>query len=341
MNPLSKKTTLGISMIIKDECTNLPKSLGPLKEIADEIVVVDTGSRDGSRALAKSYGARVYDFPWVNDFSRARNQAILSARADYLLWLDADNYLAPAGYLKLKNLLPPPDAPPVILMAEEKVIPQGDRIWQKRVFPNLKSTRFVGRVHEQIEHPEDFQVIFSGVTITHWGYANLQEAKKKGERNLELLLNAPETKAGDYYYLYQLGKTLFNLRRFSEALVYLTQAKAKTPTHNPLWSHTLILISQIQSRTKDTQNAIQTLRDLNNTLPNYGPGRFYLGKLLFQEGFDALALEELEKAQGLSLFDPGWGADGDKFKFICLSLLGKLYLKMGAEQKATHTFKTL
>jgi tetratricopeptide (TPR) repeat protein len=109
-------------------------------------------------------------------------------------------------------------------MATEVVVPQGDRLWQKRVFANSPDCRFEGRVHEQLVHPVDWPIVRTRAEIRHWGYADGAMARLKGQRNLELLIGAPETSSGDFYHLYQLGRTLFNLRYFKEAEDGLLQA---------------------------------------------------------------------------------------------------------------------
>ena len=71
----------------------------------DEIVVVDTGTTDRTREIAREFGARVFDFVWVNDFAAARNAAPARAKGDYAFWLDADDVIDPPQREKLKKLL--------------------------------------------------------------------------------------------------------------------------------------------------------------------------------------------------------------------------------------------
>jgi glycosyltransferase involved in cell wall biosynthesis len=323
-------------MIVRDETENLPLSLKPLADVADDIVVVDTGSKDGTRSLAREYGARVFDFPWRDDFAAARNQALLSARSDYILWLDADNSLAPEGFLRLKSALPPLGGRGAILMALEKVLPQGDELWQKRVFPLNGGTRFQGRIHEQLVHGEDLEIVFTDVTISHWGYRDAAAARKKGERNLRLLLAAPETLRGDPYYLYQAGRTLANLRRWDEALSFLQRTIAARSAAPPsLWSHAHLLAANCHKAQGRAEAALEVLRRLARLAPAYGPGRYFLGKFLYAEGLADEALAELSAASALSLEDRVWGANAPQMEFTCLSLLAKILRDRGEGLKAT------
>lgn len=84
---------ISLCMIVRNEENSLPRCLSSAASIADEIVVVDTGSTDRTKEIAASYGAVIYDFTWIEDFSAARNFAFSKATKDYILWLDADDYL--------------------------------------------------------------------------------------------------------------------------------------------------------------------------------------------------------------------------------------------------------
>jgi glycosyltransferase involved in cell wall biosynthesis len=78
-------------MIVKDEEKNLGACLESVRGIFDEIIVVDTGSKDRTIEIARSFGALVFEFAWVDDFAAARNEALAHATGDYVFWLDADD----------------------------------------------------------------------------------------------------------------------------------------------------------------------------------------------------------------------------------------------------------
>jgi glycosyltransferase involved in cell wall biosynthesis len=80
-------------MIVKNEEAVLERCLKSVEAIADEIVIVDTGSKDRTKEIAKKFTDRVYNFKWVNDFSKARNFAFSKGTKDYLMWLDADDII--------------------------------------------------------------------------------------------------------------------------------------------------------------------------------------------------------------------------------------------------------
>lgn len=100
---------ISLCMIVRNEQNSLPRCLSTVKAIADEIIIVDTGSTDDTKAIAASYGAVIYDFTWIDDFSAARNFAFSKATREFIFWLDADDYLKEQDqqrFIELKRSLP-------------------------------------------------------------------------------------------------------------------------------------------------------------------------------------------------------------------------------------------
>ena len=90
-------------MIVKNEEAFLSQCLESIKDVVDEIIIVDTGSTDNTREIARQMGAKVFEFPWTNDFSAPRNESIRQAAGHYILWLDADDRMDPEEITKLLN----------------------------------------------------------------------------------------------------------------------------------------------------------------------------------------------------------------------------------------------
>ncbi len=87
--------SISLCMIVRDEEAVLGWCLESVAPAVDEIIVVDTGSIDGTKAVAAAYTDRIFDFAWVDDFAAARNASFAKATGDYILWLDADDVLLP------------------------------------------------------------------------------------------------------------------------------------------------------------------------------------------------------------------------------------------------------
>ena len=92
-----KPATLSVCMIVRDEEEMLGESLESVSGVADQLVVVDTGSTDATVEIARSHGAEVHHFQWIDDFAAARNQSIRIATANWILWLDADERVEPGN----------------------------------------------------------------------------------------------------------------------------------------------------------------------------------------------------------------------------------------------------
>src|SRR5258707_769868 len=82
---------VSLCIIAKNEEAHLPECIGPLRDLVQEILVVDTGSSDRTREVAGELGARVVEFPWIDDFSAARNESLRHATGDWIFWVDADD----------------------------------------------------------------------------------------------------------------------------------------------------------------------------------------------------------------------------------------------------------
>lgn len=102
--------TLSVCMIVKDEEPVLERCLKNASQFADEIIVVDTGSSDSTKEIARRYTRSVYDYEWQDDFAAARNYSYSKSSCDYIMWLDADDDMEPCDIRKLielKNNIPP------------------------------------------------------------------------------------------------------------------------------------------------------------------------------------------------------------------------------------------
>lgn len=147
--------TISLCMIVKNEEAVLRRCLDSVCAIADEIVVVDTGSSDATKEIAAQYTSRIFDFVWRDDFSAARNYAFSKATKDYILWLDADDVLPAASAEGLAALKRSDASPPDVLMLPYQVSFAEDGacgLWyyRERLFRRTRGFLWVGAVHEVI-----------------------------------------------------------------------------------------------------------------------------------------------------------------------------------------------
>lgn len=224
MNP-----KLTLSMIVKNEGKYLRGALESVQSATDEIVVVDTGSTDNTIKIAEEFGAKVFHFDWVNDFSAARNYALSKSTGDWILYLDADERITPNSLTELKRIVNQNTKAGVwcLLYSDDKVKKRYDAMHYVRLFKNSSKIKFTGKAHEQIYpslEKENYRFIKSNITIEHLGYSIDEESfKKKAERNLEMLLSQFEEKE-ESYTAFQIAQSYAILNKENEAAHYFSIA---------------------------------------------------------------------------------------------------------------------
>lgn len=238
---------LSISMIVRDEEKDIKPCIDSIIDIANEVVVVDTGSKDRTVRILEDlnsvYGKiKIFHFPWCDDFSAVRNFSKLNCKMDWILWFDADDRMHPDSAKIIKYILKDPYGsiqwgPSTIhipdLIRDKKAFfsfqikcakafeEYGETVSQSRMLPNNPNLRWEGPVHENfIESAKAAllkEVKFSTVTIWHTGYTDPEKQLKGAERNILLLKKGPETTLS----LYHLSRCYQIKKDFDSALLYL------------------------------------------------------------------------------------------------------------------------
>ena len=194
----NRKPRLSVCMIVKNEERFLGQCLASVKDIADELIVIDTGSTDRTVEIAREHGAQVGHFEWCNDFAAARNASIAPATGDWILFLDADEELSPAEKTELPRLLIQTQISLYRLPLINTHQGEKSQSYVPRLFRNPPGLMFYGCVHEGVLsfiektcNPWQLSIDFCNLKILHHGYdpAVMQE-RNKIQRNHDLLRNA-------------------------------------------------------------------------------------------------------------------------------------------------------
>lgn len=153
--------TLSICMIVKNEEPVLARCLEGAKRIADELIVVDTGSEDASIDIARRFTDKVYEHPWQNSFCEARNYSISLASGDYVMWLDADEVIDEENAKRILQLKAnmPENVDAVFLIYDNGNGVFGDYIFRERIV-RRQFAHFVGDIHETIHIEPGWNCIF-------------------------------------------------------------------------------------------------------------------------------------------------------------------------------------
>jgi len=211
-------------MIVKNEEKNLPRVLSSIKELADEVIVLDTGSTDRTVEIAESFGAKVYHFEWCDDFSAARNESLKYATKEYILWLDGDDEIEKTEHEKIKRHLSERPGSAYYLRLKNIMKDQKTEAIQLRMFPNKRGILFKGKIHEQVfQSIKDMNIPMSlcDATIIHHGYYDDTSMKEKLIRNRILQEKGLEERPDDVVAMFFLSRTLKGLNEFNEALGYI------------------------------------------------------------------------------------------------------------------------
>jgi glycosyltransferase involved in cell wall biosynthesis len=184
---------ISLTMIVKNEAATLGRCLASVRDLVDEIIVVDTGSSDNTEDIAGQHSVRIFDLPWPDSFSAARNESLRHASGQWVLWLDADEYFDDANRAKLRQLLAGlADDNTAYVMRQRSTAANGSAtlVGQVRLFRNHAAIRWDYRVHEQILPSikrAGHAVRDTDIVIEHSGYLDPALRHKKLERNLRLL----------------------------------------------------------------------------------------------------------------------------------------------------------
>ena len=185
-------------VITTHEEKNIPRWLGCMKKIADEIIVVDTGSTDSTVALAQEAGAKLYYFKWINDFSAAKNYAIEQAIGDWIVFLDADEFFTEEAQNVFRQELERfhRDKSVACLLCRMLDIDadNDNRVFNTsllpRIFRRSPYIRYKGAIHEQLENTQgNKKMVFAEkLEFMHTGYSR-SIVRSKSERNLPIMLS--------------------------------------------------------------------------------------------------------------------------------------------------------
>jgi tetratricopeptide (TPR) repeat protein len=281
---------LSLCMIVRDEERFLGDALTSVQGVVDEICIVDTGSTDGTVAIAESFGARVKHVTWREDFAWARNQALEMAGGAWIFVLDADERLAPGSRDQLR--------------AVRGMKPAGGGLWIRcrnyndaeresvastnaivRIFPNDAAIRYRGTLHEFVARDGEDRPIpaeRTAIEIVHLGYTHdVMVSRRKAERNLRVSRAAYETAPDDSIIVYNYAMSALLAGDAMLARVQLervAELTAGTPRgYRPMALSKLAGLYVDEGRQAD---ALRVADECVAFVPTYPDGHFVRGRAL-------------------------------------------------------------
>jgi len=273
---------LAAVLIVRDEARCITRCLASLRPFVDRMVVLDTGSRDDTPALAAAAGALVHHAPWPGDFAAARNQALDLAGAAWNLIVDADEWLASGGEHLRAFCAGPQRLGRLCVDSADDSVPgqrQSARSWITRLLP--AGVRFAGRVHEQAV--SDLPRHDLAVVIGHDGYLAAQRVGKQA-RNRPLLLAELAEHPGDAYLHFQLGRDAEAAGDLAEACRWYQPA---LDDGDAPWRHELVVrLMHCLGQTGRRAEALHLGNSQIAAFPTSPDLFFTLGNLCLDAGLD-------------------------------------------------------
>lgn len=272
MNKSGSSPTLSVCMIIKNEADHLTEALASLKDIADEIIVVDTGSTDNSKEIARRFTPHVFDFPWCDDFAAARNVSLEKASGDYILWIDADDQIDEKNQEKIRRLKDRFDGKNAFFLILQDIDSTGPShcLFQIRCVPRKEEVRFWGRIHEHLS-VGNLKLVQTDITVHHHGYKDQALVDQKIQRNLAILEKELAEGRDDeqiHFYLAisynHQGKADKALAAMEKALEWMERKQGESPTDqngrliiSPFLSEAYILLADLYTKRDQTPKALR------------------------------------------------------------------------------------
>jgi len=240
-------------MIVKDEEKYLARCLKSVAAIVDEMIVVDTGSTDRTREIASEYGAKVFDFKWCDDFAAARNYSLEQASGDWVLVLDADEYLTEERPDAIRVFTKSASRRIGSVKIVSRFVENGQTFEDVHSIPRLfpRGVTFEGRIHEQ--PTPVLPMVETGVRVLHDGYY----LTDKSARNIPLLLKALEDEPDDAYLSFQLGRQYQGAKQYELAVQHLEKAYGLLQPSDAFVLGTIIELLQAYTKCKRYDRALE------------------------------------------------------------------------------------
>ena len=338
--------TLSVCMIVKNEEKNVGGCLETVKDFADQVVMVDTGSTDRTVEIAEKYGFEVIRSDWRGDFSYSRNISLDHATSRWVLWLDADDRVPLSEAEKFKGLkTAPPDRAFYLKVRNVRPGGFGEQWYQLRMFPNHPEIRFERKVHEQVGFTikklkmSAFRV---DVHIDHIGYDNPEVKRQKALRNREILLAEFPRYRRDPAYVSSIGDSYFLTEDFEAAIQWyqrvleIPDGERKQPD---IFRQMPTSIALSYERLGDWGNAHQWIEKAIQASPQKIDSLFLAAELREKMGNPAGAAALYERITQIPANYTSYAADLDGLKARSLILLGKIYRKGEMFDEAEKAFR--
>lgn len=181
------KLPISVCLIVKNEEKNLSLLLESIKDLFQEIIIIDTGSTDKTKEIALKHTKKIYDFDWTDNFAEARNFSLSKATQEWILCLDADFIFLEKSVVEIEKTIKTTNYDIFNINCVEF-----DGIIHPLtfLFKNNLDIKFVGSIHEQLSYDKKLKKSNSEIYVSHHGYINEETKAKKSNRNRKIIDNS-------------------------------------------------------------------------------------------------------------------------------------------------------
>ena len=336
-------TMWSLAMIAKDASTTLEAALNSVRPFCDELVVVDTGSTDGTPDLARTLGAKVSYFQWNHDFSAARNQSFLRSSGEWIYWMDADDVVAEENighFLELKAFLAGKTVFDAVWTNVRSFDGAGQLLhtWSKpRVVRRAAGVLWSGVVHETLDVATNRSTFWPSAWIDDYATA----LRPKTTRNLELLERAVANGDRSPNHLYSLANELRDHERLGMAVA--TYRDYLEVGHGWRRFDALMSLARCQQQLGSVNGARATLLRAIGEDPTRADGFIALGEMAYEQRQWKAAIPFFQAVIGMERPSSGRTVESYYAWFpfdrlaICYSELGRFDEAIGATYQALAT----
>lgn len=296
---------LSLCLIARDEEARVGACLESIRPYVDEMVVVDTGSVDRTREIARDLGAHVFDLPWPDSFAAARNASLDQAHGDWIFWMDADDVITPESGELLRKLIQAHPDRQAAFQAQVRIPPGPGEFTESvvdhvKLFPNRPDLRFEHRIHEQILpslRRANIPVKFSDLYVTHQHYDRSPEGQaRKRRRDFHLLALDLKDRPNHPFVLFNLGMThLFATHEYEVAAQYLERSLAASHPNDSIVRKAFALLTTARTCQEEWNAALQANESGRRYYPDDAELLFQAGQIYQRVGRPEDARTVLEK----------------------------------------------
>lgn len=338
--------SVSLCMIVKNEQETLGRCLESVKDIVDEMVIVDTGSTDETKKIAKSYDARIFDYEWNDSFADARNYSMSKAGGDWILIMDADDELAKEDTGLLREIINSDGPAPIYYMKTlcfTGNVPDLNNVLLNlnvRLIKNGLGYHFKGNIHEHPVVGEDTPDVpgqTADIRFYHYGYLHQAvTSKDKRNRNIRLIEKELEANPEDPLMIFYLGNEYYASQDFEKALEIFKHSLEICNATSTLVSKLLFRIAICMQMLGKTDDAYKFIDKGLEYYPNLTDIEFLRADILLQQNKKAEVVRSLNKC--IKMGDPpplianlfGTGS------FRPHIMLAELYYSMGLFSKSLY-----